>query len=357
MTNPIRPQKRSLFHRGICLLLIGLTACGPSRSAYVRPDAAGSSKAQKNQDDFQMLDTWGTRARDRSLADPEVAPGWLLTLRSGTDSKLDGDYRIEFTGDLQLPYDITVNTGGLKLSQLKNKIADELRPYYKSKVVVDLTVKEHHYWVNVRGLVVKPGKYLIEAEASLDQIIGLAGGFIKETPPQYVRIQKDRSMAVLNLNQYYSRTFENAPIVGWFGGEEIFFQKDIFGSSGERVSTSTLQLPLHVMGEVKTPGDYPLIPGTDFIDALLSAGGFTDKADEDRIQLIRRTPSGKRIYHLTWNNMKHAPAPEQGDIILVRSDTGSRTDRRITLWATVVSVVASLVSSTVLVLLYNNDRL
>lgn len=357
MKNSKCVSPRPFLNRGLCVLLAGLTACGPSESFYTRRSGPGLSKLEGRSDNFKMVETWGSKAPDRTISDPEVAPGWLFTLHSFADPKLDGDYRIEFNGELRLPYDVKIVAAGMKLSQLKTKIAEQLRPFYKSKVDVDLGIKERHYWVDVRGLVVKPGRYLVEAEASLDQIIGIAGGFIRETPPQYVRIQKDRTLAVLNLNQYYSRTFENTQILGWYGGEEIFFQKDIMGGPSERVSTSTYQLPLHIVGEVRNPGDYPIIPGTDYVDALISAGGFTDRADEDRIQIIRRTPTGKRIYNLTWDGLGRAPAPLQGDIVVVRSDTTTRTDRRITMFAALISVAASMVSSTILVLAYRRGSL
>lgn len=345
-------DRKSLWTRSLCVLLAGLTACGPSESFYARKGGVALNKSETRADGIQMVESWGLKVPDRNAADPEVSPGWLFAMKSFTDPKLDGEYRIEINGDLRLPYDAKVNSSGLKVSQLKAKIAEQLRPFYKSKVDIDLMVKERHLWVDVRGLVAKPGRYLVEPEASLDQIIGVAGGLERSSPPQYVRIQKDKMLAVLNLNQYYSRSFQSDQIQGWYGGEEIFFQKDIMGGTPERMSTSTYQLPVRIVGEVRNPGDYPLVPGYDFQDAIISAGGLTDRADEDRIQIIRRTPSGKRIMHLKWASLQNSPRPEQGDIIVVRSDTSTRTDRRVSLWGTVISLAASIVSATILVLAY-----
>lgn len=357
MNTTSRTPQHCFMTRALCVLLAGLTACGPTESFYARKDVLATAKGE-GRDTIQMVESWGAKVPDRVTGDPEVAPGWLFGLHSFADPKLDGEYRIEINGELHLPYDAKINTNGLKVSQVKAKVIEQLRPFYKSKIDIDLTLKDRRLWVDVRGLINKPGRYLIEQESSLDQIIGIAGGLMRESSPQYVRIQKAGMLAVLNLNQYYSRTFQTNQIQGWLGGEEIFFQKDIMGGgSAERLSTTTYQLPLHVIGEVRNPGDYPLLPGSDFQDAVLSAGGMTDRADEDRIQIIRRTPSGKRIYHLKWSSLHHAPQPEQGDIIVVRSDTTTRTERRITMFASLISVAAAIVSSTVLVLAYRRGSI
>ena len=210
-----------LFHRCLCLLLAGLTACGTTRSSYVRHDSASAPETPGYREPYQVVETWGGKEQNLKSPDPELAPGWLVALHSLTDSKLDGEYRIDFNGDLSLPYDIKVNTNGMTLSQLHKKLMDQLLSFFKNPSDINLTVKERRYWVDVRGLVQKPARYLVDHEASLDEVIGLAGGLSKETPPQYVQIHKGHKVLVLNLNQYYSQIFEHPQILGWIGGEEL----------------------------------------------------------------------------------------------------------------------------------------
>jgi protein involved in polysaccharide export with SLBB domain len=234
---------------------------------------------------------------------------------------------------------------------------DQLRPYFKVPSDVDVTLKERHYWLDVRGLVQKPARFLVEPGTSLDEVIGLAGGFSKETPPAYVRFQKGNKVLVINLNQYYSQAFDHPQLLGWVGGEVIFFQKDISVLTVEHPSSALYRPPVHVLGEVKKPGDYPLESGSDLVDTIVEAGGFTDRADLDNIEMIRKTLTGKRTRRLSWDNLSGAPALQQGDIVIVHADIVTRSERRITMWATVISVLATIVTAWVLVAAYNKGRI
>jgi len=336
--------------------MAGLTACGTTRTSYVRRDAAAAEMAGYAEP-YLVVETWGGKDQNPKALDPELAPGWLLTLHSLTDSKLDGDFRIDFNGNLALPYNIKINTVGLTLSQLHKKLLEQLLSYFKNPSDVEFAVKERRYWVDVRGLVEKPARYLVDHETSLDEVIGLAGGLSKETPPQYVQIHKNHKVLVLNLNQYYSQIFEHPKILGWIGGEEVFFQKDIVAGTGGRAAASLYQLPVHILGEVKKPGDYSLTPGYDLVDTLVQAGGFTDRADLDKIEMIRNFPTGKRADMLSWDNLRNAPALQQGDILMVHADTVTSSERRVTLWATLLTAAASIVTTTIFVLAYNKGRI
>jgi protein involved in polysaccharide export with SLBB domain len=292
-----------------------------------------------------------------NATDPDIPPGFLLTMRSSTDSKLNGDYRVDFNGDLQLPYDITVNTTGLTLLELKRKLTDLYRPYFKTPSEIDLRVKERRYWVDVRGLVEKPGRYLMDQEASLDSAIGAAGGTSKAEPPLYVRIQKGPKVFVLDLSQYYNQGEDHPQIQGWLGGEVLFFQREMANTLGGQAASASYRLPVYMLGEVRKPGGYPLNPGSEFVDSLVQAGGFTDRADLENIEVIRRTGGIKRVYDFSWKDFQHAPVPVQGDIVFVHADNTTKFERHTILVATIISALAAIVTSTILVLAYNRGRI
>jgi len=341
--------------RLLCLLMAGLTACSTTRSQYVWHDV-GTQQQPGMPKASQIVDSWGARPEGPHETDPVIAPGFLLNLSCAADPKLNGDFRVEFDGDVQLPYDMTVRAVGLTISQINKKLAELYRPYFKTSSDVVARVKERRFWVDVRGLVEKPGRYLVEPEASLDLIIGVAGGLSKETPPLYVRIQKGPKVFILDLNQYYSRGEEHPQILGWLGGEILFFQREIAGSLGGKSMSSEFQLPVYMLGEVRKPGEYTLDPGSDFVDSLIQAGGFTERADLDNIEIIRRTGGRKRVYDFSWNNFQQAPAPEIGDVVLVHADNTTKFERHTTLFATIIAALASVLTSVVIVLAYNKGR-
>jgi competence protein ComEA len=55
-------------------------------------------------------------------------------------------------------------------------------------------------------------------------------------------------------------------------------------------------IAVHVVGEVKVPGLVLLPEGSRVSDAILSAGGMTDLADEDRLNLAAVLKDGTRVY-------------------------------------------------------------
>jgi len=342
--------------RLLCLFMATLTACGPMNSKYTWHDVSSGKPAQSTKS-TQMLDSWGADAEEPTVSDPQIAPGFLITLHSLADSKLNGDYRVDFDGQLQVPYDKTIDAKEMTLSDLKQKLTEVYHPYFKTPSDIEVKVKERRYWIDVRGLVEKPGRYLAEQGASLDQLIGMAGGTSKETPPLYVRIQKGQKSFVFDLNHYYSQGDDKPKILGWYGGEIVFFQKEMGGLTGERTSSSPYRLPVYMLGEVRKPGEYTLNPGSDFLDSLVLAGGFTEKADLDNIEIVRRTAGRKRIYNFSWDELQHAPTPLQGDVIYVHADNITKVERHTSLAATVIAAMASVVTSVVLILAYNKGRI
>jgi protein involved in polysaccharide export with SLBB domain len=326
--------------RLLCLLMASLTACSTARPQYVWHDLG----AQGHRDATQtspILQKWGADAEGPNVQDPMIAPGFLLTMNSLTDSKLNGDFRVDFEGGLQLPYDLTVNTTGVTLSQLKKKLAVLYHPYFKTTLDIDLHLKERRYWVDVRGLVQKPGRYLVEPNASLEQVIGQAGGTDKDNSPQFARIQKGQKLFILDMNQYYGAGEDQPQILGWLGGELVFLQKEYVGSSGDRTPASPYRLPIYMLGEVRKPGEYPLKPGSDFVDTLTQANGFTEQADLDHIEIIRRNNGRKRVYEFSWNQIQRAPTPVQGDIFLVHADRQSKAELKLQIAAILVSIITS----------------
>lgn len=56
------------------------------------------------------------------------------------------------------------------------------------------------------------------------------------------------------------------------------------------------EIVVHVAGAVKNPGVYSLKPGARKIDALKAAGGATDKANTDGVNLAERVSDGIQLY-------------------------------------------------------------
>src|SRR5262249_37304168 len=143
-----------------CLLMATLTACSANRSAYVWHDLGADKGPDVAVRNVAISERWGTQEQAPDAPDPFIAPGFLVAMRSPDDKKLNGEFRVDFDGNLSLPYDQTVNASGLTVSDLEKKLTDLYRPYFKTSSSIKLHVTERRYWVDVRGPVQKPGQYL-----------------------------------------------------------------------------------------------------------------------------------------------------------------------------------------------------
>jgi polysaccharide biosynthesis/export protein len=80
---------------------------------------------------------------------------------------------------------------------------------------------------------------------------------------------------------------------------------------------------IYVLGEVNKAGAYALFPGMSFLQALSSAGGFTQFADVKKIYLLRTENGGQAKFLFNYKEVVHGRAPEQnialrtGDTIIV----------------------------------------
>ena len=70
--------------------------------------------------------------------------------------------------------------------------------------------------------------------------------------------------------------------------------------------------PFYIIGEVKTPGQYPYVSGMNVLNAVALAGGYTYRAD-DKTAYVRRNGSSKEIQIPADQTTKINP----GDIIRI----------------------------------------
>lgn len=81
-----------------------------------------------------------------------------------------------------------------------------------------------------------------------------------------------------------------------------------------RVSVQVLNYrPFYILGEVKQPKSYPYVDGMTYLNAVAIAGGYTYRAKEDHVVVIRMNDPQKREYTL---KMDEPVLP--GDVIHVK---------------------------------------
>ena len=69
-----------------------------------------------------------------------------------------------------------------------------------------------------------------------------------------------------------------------------------YGSPSEEPESCTARLYVHVCGAVRSPGVYELPEGSRGCDAIAAAGGFTEAAAEDFLNLAQPVSDGQKLY-------------------------------------------------------------
>lgn len=80
-----------------------------------------------------------------------------------------------------------------------------------------------------------------------------------------------------------------------------------------RVSVEVLNYrPFYILGEVKLPGSYPYVNGMTVINAVALAGGYTYRARENKVAIIRATDAER-----AEQPANHDTAVLPGDVVMV----------------------------------------
>lgn len=159
----------------------------------------------------------------------------------------------------------------------------------------------------VLGEVLRQGAYAMDKETNALEAVTLAGGFTDRAAPSGAKILRKRadgSQESLDVDLADPRA------------------RDVQIAEGD-----TLLIPrgntFFVSGEVRKPGAYPLEKSTTAFGAVTIAGGFTEKAGQSQVKLIRRGASGEEqtvVLDLSGSDRAGRDYPlRDGDTLLVPS--------------------------------------
>lgn len=339
--------------RALTILLVTLgtmvagCASSPSRPQGAFPGDSSTPSASGRGSDH-LSEGASASARSSSRPGPvrgeqELAPGFQLSLSNLEDQALNGKYRIDFDGRVRLPYDVTLKAAGKTLPEFQKAVNKAYQRYFRGSPSVSVAVAERKYWVEVRGLVERPGRLLVRGDASIDELIGAAGGMLKTAPAKYVKIDQPGSSVTIKLADYYGGA-DQGLVPPWYGGDVVSLLGELAGPAGGTGSDST---HVQILGEVRNPGEYAYRRDADFYYYLAKAGGPTNTADLDRIEVVRGPPGDRRATSFELKPRK-VPPLSGGDLIIVHSDQQTKTERTITAVSGVTGILNMLLLTIIL---------
>jgi polysaccharide export outer membrane protein len=223
-------------------------------------------------------------------APPAAAPAPLLQLGPGDSvgitvygqPDMTGTVYVSDDGSIPVPLVGSVQVGGLSPSQASARIETALKNgnFLVDPHVTLAVVQTRSQRVSVLGQVGTPGRYPIESNTSIFDLLAQAGG-----------VKDDGSDTVFLLRQDREGKEIRVPIdlKGLADGRRTIPNQTLKG--GDTVFVPKAQL-FSIYGEVTTPGRYRVEPNMTVIEAIAKAGGITQRGSARRVEIKRRLPNG-----------------------------------------------------------------
>lgn len=250
-----------------------------------------------------------------------MAPGFLFSLNHPSDSKLQGRFRANSEGLLVLPYGVRLNVMGLTFGELREQVRKAYSSFFQRGAAnVSFKLELREYWIEVRGLVKKPGRYLVRRKESLDKVIDLAGGLIGSIKQDFytLTLKQSQTSYSVSLNQYYEES-ALGPSFTWTGGDVIFVNT----SSDMSEAGATVE----ILGGVANPGKTLYQEDYNIFQYLAKRGGTLPNLGYEEVFLIRKGSKGLERIRFDLTEVDQIPVIKAGDTLFLTADRRTVLDK------------------------------
>lgn len=242
--------------------------------------------------------------------------GFLISIEHLNDKAINGKYRVNWNGDLYLPYKVKINVLKKTFTQVTNEIQSRYLKFFSNdSPKVEVRLLQRKYYINVTGLVRKPGKILVRYNETMDEILGKVEGILPEQKNEFtsilVQTKDDRKIEIPYLE--YVETGNPKLFPYWQGNEEIFIRK--IGSRDQEQRQIIL-----VTGEVRAPKEVPFERDGDIYYYLTKAGGFTNTANLRKIEIQRGKGKSLKVIPFDLHKVETVPVIYPGDKLIVHTE-------------------------------------
>jgi polysaccharide export outer membrane protein len=217
----------------------------------------------------------------QSTATNNIGPDDVLRISVYGYEDLKTETRVSADGRITFPLIGEVEASGKSSMELEKAIAGRLIDGgFIQDAQVTVTVLEHvSQQVSVLGYVKTPGRYPLNSDSSIVDLIAMAGGINDLGDSKVVvtrTVNGKQQKQELNLRVYLEDAESIAPFK---------MQK------GDMVYVPKAPM-FYIYGEVQHPGGYRIEPGISVVKALSIGGGLTLRGTENGIVIKRKDGSG-----------------------------------------------------------------
>ena len=321
----------------ICFVLFLLSGCSSNSISNYPLYTDQIAKSMERHESAAGLNSLGT-VPDLSKIPNYVAPGFSFIMSHPSDSKLSGTFRADFNGMLQLPYEVTVDVTDKTFDAVKETVLKSYRKFFQKGVEsVNFNIAKKEYWVEVRGFVKKPGRYLVRDGASLDLVVDAAGGVQGDISIDYFSAslkQRNFEYQVL-LNKYFDSS-ESVDKIRWLGGDTVFISKlDSLAGASKEIPFVT------VLGGVMKPGKVLFQKDAGLFYFIEKSGGTISNLSYNECFVFRNTKEGVKKIQFSFDEPDTIPVIYANDTIYMNTDVKSMGDKFLERVSQIASIIAT----------------
>jgi protein involved in polysaccharide export with SLBB domain len=248
--------------------------------------AYGQNRDEKERDEDART-AWDSSDSQRWLpplegavdADTYVLGPWdeLLLIVKGPSTRVH-TLRVLPEGNVILPDAGAVRAAGYTLADFREKVRKDLRQYYRNVEIDCQLAWPGTFSVYVLGQVEKPRAVDVVAPFRVSHAVDRAGGIAKSGSSRLIEIRESgNNVRTVDLFHFFRYgDFENNPIL----------------REGYSVYVPAKRAEVVVLGEVRLPDRYELVPGETAADLIEHAGGLRPDADPENLLLERFEDNG-----------------------------------------------------------------
>jgi polysaccharide export outer membrane protein len=224
-----------------------------------------------------------------------VGPTDVLSVKVFNEPDLSSNYTVDSDGSITYPLIGRVAVGGLTVRAVESHLTKLLTNGYVNRPQVSVEISQFRSRsIFVLGEVRAPGKYAIEDQVTLLEVIAKAGS-LTSTAGNMIIVQryKDGLAPVAMPDPANNNDVAEIMRVSFEALKEGRLQSNILLQDGDILFIPKAER-FYVTGFVRTPGSFILEPGMTVNQAIAVAGGFTERGSTRGVKIIRKV-NGKEV--------------------------------------------------------------
>lgn len=222
-----------------------------------------------------------SHAEQSEINKSQFGPGDVLKILVYGSPDLTLETKVSEHGKITFPLLGEFIIEGLTPSEAEKKLASRLENegYLRKPQVTILTSALYSQQISVLGHVRNQGRYAIDGQRSLTDVLAMAGGISPDGGNIVTLIRADREVFVK----------DEINILTIFQSGDMTMNRTIRGGDLIYVAAAPR---FYIYGEVQRPGFYRLEPNMTVVQALSTGGGLNVRGTERGVRIQRRGADG-----------------------------------------------------------------